>query len=415
MTAQTGRAPSALAVLLHGRRVGAITRLYGDRHIFAFDGEYVEDPGRATLGLAFKAASGRLVTDIQAYRVRVPPFFSNLLPEGHLRDYLAARAGVRPEREFFLLHALGADLPGAVTTAPADAETSSRENARSQTAEDDPAARGPLRFSLAGVQLKFSAVMEAAGGLTVPANGIGGAWIVKLPSARFPAVPQNEFVAMELARRIGIRVPRIKLVPVQEIAGLPDDVAALDGHALVVERFDRGPGGRRIHMEDFAQVFGLFPERKYERRSYANIAAVLWAEAGPAAVDDFVRRLVFSVLIGNGDMHLKNWSLVYEDGVTPALSPAYDLLTTVAYLPGDRLGLTFGGTKDMHGVTREQTRRFADRAGLAVGPLWRLVRETVDATADAWRRHEERAILPDEIHDALDRHLNGAAARTLDG
>lgn len=240
-------------------------------------------------------------------------------------------------------------------------------------------------------------------------------WIVKLPSARFPAVPQNEFVIMELARRIGIPVPRIKLVPVQEIAGLPDDVAAMDEHALAVERFDRGPGGSRIHMEDFAQVFGLFPERKYERRSFANIASVLSAEAGTDAVEDFVRRLVFSVLIGNADMHLKNWSLVYADGVTPSLSPAYDLLATIPYFPNDRLALTFGGTKDIHGVTREQIRRFADKADLAVGPLWRVVQEAVDATVEAWRRHDVKAMLPDDIRTSLDRHLTGAADRTDTG
>ena len=165
-------------------------------------------------------------------------------------------------------------------------------------------------------------------------------------------------------------------------------------------------------MEDFAQVFGLYPERKYGRRSCANIASVLSAEAGTEAVEDFVRRLAFSVLVGNADMHLKNWSLLYADGVTPSLSPAYDLLATIPYLPNDRLALTFGGTKDIHGITREQIRRFADKAGLAVGPLWRVVQETVDATVEAWRGHDAKAMLPDDIRTSLDRHLTGAAGRT---
>ena len=412
MNARSGSPPSALAVYLHGRRTGIITRLAGDRHIFAFEEDHVDDPGRPTLSLAFKSATGGLVTEIRDYRVRVPPFFSNLLPEGHLRTYLAARIGVKSEREFFLLHALGADLPGAVTVASMDAEAPARNDRRPREAHDDRSARAPLRFSLAGVQLKFSAIMEATGGLTVPADGIGGSWIVKLPSARFAAVPQNEFVTMELARRIGIPVPRTRLVPVHEIAGLPDDVAAVDDHALAVERFDRGRGGSRIHMEDFAQVFGLYPERKYGRRSCANIASVLSAEAGAEAVEDFVRRLAFSVLVGNADMHLKNWSLLYADGVTPSLSPAYDLLATIPYLPNDRLALTFGGTKDIHGITREQIRRFADKAGLAVGPLWRVVQETVDATVEAWRGHDAKAMLPDDIRTSLDRHLTGAAGRT---
>ncbi len=140
--------------------------------------------------------------------------------------------------------------------------------------------RGALRFSLAGVQLKFSAVMESSGGLTIPAQGIGGSWIVKLPSLQFAAVAENEFVMLELARSIGIRVPRIQLVPVRSIEGLPAEAASLAGNALAVERFDRGPGGQRIHMEDFAQVYGVFPEGKYKGVSYANIASVLAAETG---------------------------------------------------------------------------------------------------------------------------------------
>lgn len=404
--------PSALTVRLNGRRIGAITRLAGDRHLFAFEEDYIEDPERPTLSLSFKAASGGLVTDIRPVNVRVPPFFSNLLPEGHLRDYLAMRAGVKPEREFLLLAALGADLSGAVTIAPAD-DAAANDDHRVGDGGVGHDERSPLRFSLAGVQLKFSAIMEADGGLTVPADGMGGSWIVKLPSARFPAVPENEYVIMELARRIGIPVPRLKRIPVNEIGGLPSGVADLGGNALAVERFDRLPDGGRVHMEDFAQVFGMFPHRKYEKRSYANIAAVLWAEAGERAVSDFMRRLVFSVLVGNADMHLKNWSLIYPDGGAPALSPAYDLVATLPYLPDDRLALTFGGTKDINTITQQQVRRFADKAGLAVSPLWRIVEDTVERTLEAWRGHDAKDLLPDDIRSKIDRHLERVADRTL--
>jgi serine/threonine-protein kinase HipA len=62
------------------------------------------------------------------------------------------------------------------------------------------------------VQFKFSAVMEASGGLTIPADGMGGSWIVKMPSAHFPVVPENEHAMLELARAVGINVPRNQLV-----------------------------------------------------------------------------------------------------------------------------------------------------------------------------------------------------------
>ena len=109
---------NALSVRLHGRQIGVITRLAGDRQLFAFEQDYIDDPQRPTLSLSFKGSTGGLVTNFRPVGRRVPVFFSNLLPEGHLRDYLAARADVNPEREFFLLAVLGADLPGALVVAP---------------------------------------------------------------------------------------------------------------------------------------------------------------------------------------------------------------------------------------------------------------------------------------------------------
>ena len=258
-----------------------ISRFAGDRHLFSFEQDYIDDAGRPTLSLSFKGRMGGLVTAVRPVSRRVPAFFSNLLPEGHLRTYLAAHAGVKPEREFFLLAALGEDLAGAVTVTPLEEESDGDARSREDTHDkNDDRNDGALRFSLAGVQLKFSAVMETSGGLTIPARGVGGSWIIKLPSIQFPAVPENEYVMLELARAIGIAVPAIKLVPIDEIRGLPKDAARIKGKALAVQRFDRGPGGQRIHMEDFAQVFGVFPDDKYAGHSYGNIASVLWAESG---------------------------------------------------------------------------------------------------------------------------------------
>jgi len=121
-------------------------------------------------------------------------------------------------------------------------------------------------------------------------------------------------------------------------------------------------------MEDFAQVFGQFPNDKYRHRSCANIAGVLWAESGEEATWEFVRRLVFSVLIGNADMHLKNWSLLYPDRRKPVLSPAYDFVATPHYIPGDTPGLSFGGSKGLDGITPEQMRSFADTAWIPGKP-----------------------------------------------
>jgi serine/threonine-protein kinase HipA len=401
---------SALAVHLHGRRIGVINRLAGDQHLFAFDEEYVNDPSRDTLSLSFKGQAGGLVTSLRPVGRRVPPFFSNLLPEGHLRSYLAEQAGVKPEREFFLLAALGADLAGAASVVPLTTE--GEEIVPTHASDPDrPGDDQVLRFSLSGVQLKFSAVMEAAGGLTIPVHGIGGTWIVKMPPTQFRAVPENEYTMLELARAVGIDVPDIRLTPVREIHGLPEDLARLEGKALVVRRFDRAEGGARIHMEDFAQIFGLFPDDKYGRRSYANIVSVLWAETDEAHTYEFVRRLVFSVLIGNGDMHLKNWSLLYPDGRRPILSPAYDFVSTLPFIAADKLALGFGGSRDLSQITLDQIRRFADTAHLPVRPIWDVAQETAERTVGAWKTLAEKDLLPADMRAAIERQIQSVTVR----
>jgi len=240
---------NALAVQLRGRQIGIVNRLAGDHHLFSFEQSYLDDADRPTLSLSFKGRSGGLVTAVRPVGRRVPPFFSNLLPEGHLRTYLAEQAGVKLEREFFLLAALGADLPGSITITPLTSDGHPVEMQEDQRAPAGRRDDGVLRFSLAGVQLKFSAVMEASG-LTIPAHGVGGSWIVKLPSTQFPAVPENEYVMLELARAVGITVPVVRLVPIGDIQRLPEAVARMEGRALVVQRFDRATDAQRIHMED---------------------------------------------------------------------------------------------------------------------------------------------------------------------
>lgn len=404
---------NALAVRLQGRLIGVINRLANDRYIFSFEQDYIDDPQRPTLSLSFKGQANSLVTSSRVYNVRLPPFFSNLLPEGHLRTYLAQRAGVKPEHEFFLLAALGADLPGALTVTPFEISNNYvNENKHYSDDSSDRLRDATLRFSLAGVQLKFSAIMESSGGLTIPADGMNGSWIVKLPSTRFPAVPENEFAMLALARAIGITLPQNCLIDINEIKGLPKDAANIKGKALAIERFDRKNGGQRIHMEDFAQVFALFPEDKYDHRSYANIAAVLWAETGETGTFEFIRRLVFSVLIGNADMHLKNWSLLYPDKRTPVLSPAYDFVATLPYIPEDRLALNFGGSRSLTEINPDQMRRFAETAQLPVSPITQLIVETVERTMTAWNTLEQKELLSDDMKKAITRQIQTVAKNT---
>lgn len=401
--ARRGPAVQTLDVRLRDTLVGTLAHLGNEALLFTFDREYVEAATeRPTLSLSFKADDGSLVESTRPTHVRLSPFFSNLLPEAHLREYLAARGGVHPDREFFLLWLLGADLPGAIEVrSPDDAAPPRTEDEVERPARDER----PLRFSLAGVQLKFSALMEASKGLTLPIDGVGGDWIVKLPSPRFEAVPENEYAMMTLARAVGIDIPDVRLVATTDIGGLPQNLPEAFGQSLAIRRFDRPRQGERIHIEDFAQVFGVYPEKKYKTASYSSIARVLWLEAGEEAVTEFTRRLVFNALIGNGDAHLKNWSLIYPDGRTPKLSPAYDLVGTVPYIPDDRLGLSLGGTKEFAQIDMERITRFAEKAGLPVRIVLKTARETVAATRDLWPKHEPQLALPDRIRTTITTHM----------
>ena len=113
---------SILNVLLHSRKIGTLTYLGGEKTVLAFTEDYINDPNRQTLSLSFKDQQGDLITDHRPYKIKLLPFFSNLLPEGHLRKFLANKADIHPDREFFLMWVLGRDLPGALTIEPADGE-----------------------------------------------------------------------------------------------------------------------------------------------------------------------------------------------------------------------------------------------------------------------------------------------------
>lgn len=109
-----------LEVRLGRTVVGTLVRLQNDATLFVFDPGYITDTNRPILSLGYKGRDGNLIQNVRPTRTKLPAFFSNLLPEGHLREYLAARGGVHPDREFFLLWLVGTDLPGAVVAAGGD-------------------------------------------------------------------------------------------------------------------------------------------------------------------------------------------------------------------------------------------------------------------------------------------------------
>ena len=398
---------SVLEVRLYDEPIGTLTRVEGDRTIFAFNEEYVNDPQRHTLGLRFKDAYGELITEFKMRQTKVMPFFSNLLPEGHMRRYLADMANVNPEREFSLLWVLGQDLAGAITVVPADGEdlppTAQRNLDGDESGERNE--DSVLRFSLAGVQLKFSAVNEATGGLTIPARGMGGSWIVKLPSREYEQVPENEFSMMTMARLVGIDIPAIQLIDVNSITNLPAGIDSLEGKAFAIERFDRLSDGSKVHIEDFAQIFNVYPHNKYKKASFRDIAEVVGIESSDEDISELIRRLTFNALIGNSDMHLKNWSMMYPDRRNAALAPAYDFVSTTPYIPDDNAALTVSRTKRFDGFSEDELSHLSARARLPEQMVIESARETVELFRQHWNSEKHNLPLTQEVVTAVEHQL----------
>jgi serine/threonine-protein kinase HipA len=374
-------------VWLHDQRVGTLHQR-GDYTRFTFTDDYLSDPRRPVLGLAFE--DDPLV--FKPIAMRLPPWFSNLLPEGIQRDWIARDRDVSPQREMELLAQVGHDLPGAVRVVPADeipVDDSWDFAPASSGAEPSGGAWSPgLKFSLAGVTMKFSMVARGER-LTLPAHGEGGDWIVKLPDGHYADVPRNEYTMMSLAGAAGITVPEIRLVHRDDTDGLPDHLwPNREEWAYAVRRFDRDDRRRLVHIEDLAQVRGFYPHEKYHG-NFETVAALIYRRRDLPALREFACRLAFNILISNGDAHLKNWSLIYRDGRIPTLSPAYDLVATLPYLEKEDLGLKFRGDRRFESVTLDTFSWLEGRLGAHDAELANYVAQLVESVQSRWPEHAD--------------------------
>ena len=200
-------------------------------------------------------------------------------------------------------------------------------------------------------------------------------------------------------------MPTVNLIDVSEIGNLPAGIESLNGQALAIERFDRLSDGTPIHIEDFAQVFRLYPHDKYGKASSMNIASVIGAESNDADIAEFVRRLTFNTLIGNADMHVKNWSVMYPDKRNPVLAPAYDYVATIAYLPDDAAALKVSRTKRFDGFGKGELSHLAARAHLPAKLVLDTARETVAVFHEQWQAERNNLPLATDVVTAIDAHL----------
>jgi serine/threonine-protein kinase HipA len=333
------------------RTIGYLSQ-YGDILRVSFDDNYIQDIARPLLSLSYRGGDeARTRAILQADRDhrlvshrKLPPYFANLLPEGHNRDRLAAQRNCEVDDEFELLAAAGHDLMGALEVEPVSAQTGIPEavklwhtalgldvltSALIATPVEDAA-------SLPGVVTKFSAIYDGRR-YVVKKHGAAGEYILKLPTTRHPDLVENEFFGYQLCEALGLTCAQAFIIP-RTAAALPEEVPF--EHVLAVPRFDRGPNGLRIHMEEFAQVLGVPPQHKYGKgiSDYASLFRILDVLSANRVQDlrECIGRFVAFILLGNTDAHLKNWALLYPDAHAPVLSPLYDPVCVAAFFDSVR-------------------------------------------------------------------------------
>ena len=382
-------------VRLRGRRVGWLD--YYDEDVICrlvFDPGWLESSDREVLGQQFE---DRLPLPVESAGLHL--WFQALLPQGPLMRFLASRHGIELVDEYELLLALGGDLPGAVEVLPAPDRRPSGRRQRPISQSPPGHALAPA-FSLSGAIWKFSARMDERG-LVIPVRGETGDWIAKLHDPQYPDLPQIEHATLLWARTSGILTPEVRLTTTDAFVSLPEGVPTGDGTVFLTQRFDRVP--RRTHMEDFAQVLG----RADQFRGQAEeIGAVLNALC-PGDLERYVRQIVFNIFAGNGDAHLKNWSIIYPNGRQAQLSPAYDLVPTILYLPGQRLCLPIGNEAEFAAITAGHFAPLAQICGREPSEMAAWVVNAAEEIAASWGEHA--AAFPPKAAEALERHMASLA------
>jgi len=284
----------------------------------------------------------------------VAPIFEMNLPEGALRERLRlafAKASGRFD-DLDLLAIAGRSQLGRIRFTGADDQLD--EGVPFQSVDEILSSRSGGEFyryliekfaahsGISGVQPKFlvrdesqfQAAQADKGGLSPSFRG--ATHIVKFwDAAEFPQLAANEFFCLKVAERCGLQVPPRRL--------------ATDGSALVLDRFDLRADGTHRGFEDFCVLNARRTDEKY-RGSYETSVVKRFRQfaASPTLGEESLQLFTLIALncgIRNGDAHLKNFGILYDDMEGEAhAAPVYDLVTTSVYLSQDRMALTLNGT-----------------------------------------------------------------------
>ncbi|HYW15395.1 MAG TPA: HipA domain-containing protein [Allosphingosinicella sp.] len=302
-----------------GERAGVLSETGGGGSVFVYDQGWSQD-----IACVLPAAERE-----HRWPLGLHPFFEHLAPEGWLRGRQARAGHVAEEDDFGLLLRYGADCIGAVGLLP-DEEVGSAGAARPAAPPEESAVQA--RRTVSGVQKKLLAFQRDGAFHPSVALDEPATHIAKFNDPDVRTLVQNEDLTLKLAREV-LGAGEVTVASIATVRDIGDV-------ALLVQRFDRN-GERRFRLEDFAQILSKPRGRDFRGKydsSYEVAAEVVSRFSARPQLDlvRFYNLLLFNIVVGNADAHLKNFSLLERpEGLR--LSPAYDLLNTAVYDQYDAL------------------------------------------------------------------------------
>lgn len=253
-------------------------------------------------------------------------------------------------------------------------------------------------YTVPGVQKKLSLHLSKEDNPRLTLVNYPTGYILKPQTKEYAALPEMEFLVMQMAEASGI-----KTVPFALIL-LPSQNNAF---AYITKRIDR-TNNQMLAMEDFCQLDGRLTEDKY-RGSYERCGKIIARYSSSKGFDttELYLRVVFSFAVGNSDMHLKNFSLIEsaEGSQTYALSEAYDMLSTNVVIPADQeqLALTLNGKKQ--NIRRKDFIVFAEALGIPEKSAEKMIAKVVKLR-DKYITMCRESYLPENMKEALERLMD---------
>lgn len=413
-----------LSIFIGNEKVGLLYGLDDGRTYFQFDASYVQNQDRSVLSLSYlgfdeASTQAALLNPFLALNFgdhhRLPTFFRNLLPEGVLRTQLISDAKLQANDELGLLAYCGTDLPGNVYAIHEN--QTEKQLAQLITQGHDAYEMSSVQLptpdavSLSGVQPKVSLVNCGDGRYVMRSKmSDDNHFIGKLPASSLDRMPEVEALSMQLAKAVGVSTCETQLLPMSAIAErLPFSLKDDARNFLLVHRFDRDANtpNQRLHMEDFAQILSIAPEHKYDA-TYADIGDLLLAASSTPEedIDELVRRITVNILIGNLDAHAKNFSVLYGNGQSCRLSPAYDIVAYAVFVTGQGQGLKyFAHQKEKTELTPSVVRELANRWQVPEIRLKKVIADTVTRALASWPAMIRQSAMSRQQKQKLLRHF----------